>query len=103
MIKPLVAALFLCVAFSPLALAQDKKDASPAQKRQQARMKNCNEKASAQNLKGDDRQRFMSGCLKGADKGSAQQARMKDCNKQASDRKMKGDERKQFMSGCLKG
>jgi hypothetical protein len=103
MIKPLVAALFLSLACSPLALAQDKKEPSPAQKRQQARMKNCNDKASAQNLKGDDRQRFMSGCLKGEDKGSAQQARMKDCNKQASDKKMKGDERKKFMSSCLKG
>jgi hypothetical protein len=103
MIKPLIAAVFVSLALSPPGLAQDKKDPSAAQKRQQARMKNCNEKASAQNLKGDDRQRFMSGCLKGEDKMSTQQSRMKDCNKQASDSKMKGDDRKKFMSTCLKG
>ena len=99
--KRILAALSLSLAFAPLALAQD--DASAAQKRQQARMKNCNEKASAQNLKGDERQRFMSGCLKGETKTTAQQQKMSACNKQASARSLKGDERKAFMSNCLKG
>ena len=104
-------ALAVCLAFalSP-AIAQDKKDAkkapSEAQKKQQERMKDCNEQAGAKKMEGDERKKFMSACLKGGSKGekmSPQQARMKECNRQASDKKMKGDERKQFMSGCLKG
>lgn len=101
--KRIAAVLSLSLALAPLAaLAQDK-EASPAQKRQQARMKNCNEKAAAQSLKGDDRQKFMSGCLKGEEKTTAQQQKMSACNKQASARSLKGDERKAFMSNCLKG
>jgi hypothetical protein len=88
------------------AWAQDKKEASPAQKKQQARMKDCNEKAG--DKKGDARKGFMSSCLKG-DSGDApsaaqkaQQNRMSACNKQAAEKKLKGDERKKFMSSCLK-
>ena len=100
--KRILAVLSLSLAFAPLAPAQDK-DASPAQKRQQARMKNCNEKASAQNLKGDERQKFMSGCLKGEAKTTAQQQKMSACNKQATAQNLKGDDRQKFMSRCLKG
>ena len=106
--KGLIAAL-CCVMLgtAPLALAQDKgKAPSEAQKRQQERMKSCNETAG--DRKGDDRKKFMSSCLKGQDpqasaKQKAQQDRMKDCNKQASAKSMKGDERKKFMSSCLSG
>jgi hypothetical protein len=107
-------ALAICLMFacSPFALAQDKKDAkkepSAAQKKQQERMRDCNEQAGAKKMEGDARKKFMSACLKGGsdkkgEKMSAQQSRMKDCNKQASDKKMKGDDRKTFMSACLKG
>ena len=92
-------------------LAQDKKDTpkkepSAAQKKQQTRMKECNERAG--DKKGDERKNFMSACLKGGSTAPTaaqkeQQGRMKDCNKQASDKKLKGDERKKFMSTCLKG
>lgn len=107
-------ALAVCLAFacSPV-VAQDKKDTpkkeqSAAQKKQQERMRSCNDQAGAKKMEGDARKAFMSSCLKGGtdakgEKMSAQQGRMKDCNKQASDRKMKGDERKAFMQGCLKG
>ncbi len=106
-------ALAVCLMFacSPFALAQDKKDAkkepSAAQKKQQERMRDCNEQAGAKKMEGDDRKKFMSACLKGGsdkkgEKMSAQQSRMKDCNKQASDKNMKGDDRKKFMSACLK-
>ena len=116
--KRLAAALCLMLAFSPLALAQDKKDAAPkrqpsaAQKKQQERMKECNAKADANKVKGDQRKVFMASCLKGDDdkkddgkgeKLSAQQEKMRACNKQAGDKKLKGDDRKKFMSGCLKG
>ena len=91
---------------APAAFAQEKKAPSEAQKKQQARMKDCNAKAA--DKKGDERKGFMSACLKGGmdDKGgkmTAQQSKMKDCNKQAGDKKLKGDERKAFMSACLKG
>ena len=88
------------------AYAQDKKEPSAAQKKQQERMKSCN--AKAEGKKGDERKKFMSACLKGGSTAPTaaqkeQQGRMKDCNKQASDKKLKGDERKTFMSTCLKG
>ena len=64
--KLLIAALCLAFATSG-ALAQDKKDAkkepSAKQKAQQERMKDCNAKAG--DKKGDERKKFMSGCLKG--------------------------------------
>jgi len=105
-------ALAVCLAFvcAPYALAQDKKEVkkepTAAQKKQQERMKDCNEQAGTKKMEGDARKKFMSTCLKGgAAKGemTPQQARMKDCNKQASDKQMKGDDRKKFMSACLKG
>ena len=99
----LAAACAFTLAASPV-LAQDKKAPSEAQKKQQSRMKDCNEQASSKNMKGDERKAFMSQCLKGgSDKMSAQQNKMKECNKQAGDKKLKGDERKAFMSSCLKG
>lgn len=80
---------------------------------QQEKMKTCNQEASAKALKGDERKKFMSDCLKKAPPASqpaaaasqpakAQQEKMKVCNKEAGDKKLKGDERKKFMSDCLK-
>ena len=93
----------VCLAFAATgAYAQDKKEPSAAQKKQQERMKACNDKAG--DKKGDERKKFMSACLKGGSEAQkAQQTRMSDCSKQASDKKLKGDERKKFMSTCLKG
>lgn len=105
--KTLIAALALGLALSPAAFAQEKKAPSAAQKRQQERMKDCNEKAA--DLKGNERKAFMSSCLKGGGASGAsaaqkkQQNRMSACNKQATEKKLKGDERKSFMSSCLKG
>ncbi|SFN24495.1 psiF repeat-containing protein [Formivibrio citricus] len=75
---------------------------------QQEKMKTCNQEASAKALKGDERKKFMSDCLKKAPPASqpaaaaTQQDKMKVCNKEAGDKKLKGDERKAFMSNCLK-
>ena len=58
----------LCLAFAATgAYAQDKKDKEPsvAQKKQQTRMKECNKQARDKKLKGDERKKFMSTCLKG--------------------------------------
>lgn len=97
----------MLLAAAPLALAQDKKAPSEAQKKQQERMAACNKQAG--DKKGDERKKFMSSCLKGgsdagpSSKQKAQQDKMADCNKQASLKNMKGEERKSFMSSCLKG
>ena len=109
--RSLVLAVCLAFACTPFAVAQEKneakKESSAAQKKQQVRMRECNEQAGAKKMEGGERKKFMSSCLKGettakGERMSPQQARMKECNRQASDKKMKGDERKQFMSGCLK-
>src|SRR4029079_9839942 len=83
-------ALALCLAFGfafacTPSIAQDKKEAkkepTAAQKKQQERMKDCNEQAGAKKMEGDARKKFMSTCLKGGSaKGemTPQQARMKD-------------------------
>ena len=100
--------LSLGLALSGAAFAQDKKDEkkapTAAQKRQQERMKACNEKAGER--KGRERQEFMSTCLKASGgkksgKMTEQQQRMAKCNKDATAKGMKGDDRKKFMSGCL--
>jgi psiF repeat-containing protein len=76
---------------------------------QQEKMTACNKEAGDKQLKGDERKKFMSECLKGDAKSEAeakpatQQDKMKICNKEAGDKKLKGDERKKFMSECLKG
>ncbi len=77
---------------------------------QQDKMKTCNKEAGEKKLKGDERKKFMSDCLKASPASAAavapkptQQDKMKTCNKEAGDKKLKGDERKKFMSDCLKG
>jgi hypothetical protein len=72
-------------------------------------MASCNKMAGAKELKGDDRKKFMSSCLKGevpaasAPAKSTPQERMAECNKKAGAKELKGDDRKAFMSTCLKG
>jgi hypothetical protein len=70
--KWLIAALCLAFAASG-AWAQGKKDAkkeptaaapSAAQKAQKSRMSACNKQATEKKLKGDERKKFMSSCLK---------------------------------------
>jgi uncharacterized protein HemX len=105
-------ALLLClgVGMAGATFAQDKKvekkAPTAAQKKQQERMRACNDKAG--DRKGRERQEFMSTCLKGSSsakggKMTEQQQRMASCNKQAGAKGMKGDERKAFMADCLKG
>ena len=67
-------------------------------------MKTCNAQAADKHLTGDERQGFMSQCLKGGDEKelTAQQQKMKDCNRTASDKDLKGDKRREFMSDCLR-
>ena len=111
--KGLSAVLFcITLGVTPIACGQDKaqdkgKPPTEAQKKQQARMSACNKQAG--DKKGDERKKFMSGCLKGGGNAGpsaaqkAQQDKMGDCNRQANLKNMKGEQRKTFMSSCLKG
>ncbi len=75
---------------------------APAMTKQQNKMVDCNKDAGEKKLKGDERKKFMSSCLKAkSDAQKAQQAKMTTCNKDAGAKKLKGDERKKFMSSCL--
>ena len=54
------------LAVAPIAYGQDKgKAPTEAQKKQQERMNACNKQAGDKKLKGDERKKFMSECLKG--------------------------------------
>lgn len=98
------AAIFLAFAVTPALAQSSDKATDKAPTAQQQKMSSCNAQAKDKAMKGDDRKKFMSDCLKASSsKQEAQQQKMKDCNKQAGDKKMKGDDRKAFMSGCLKG
>lgn len=71
------------------------------------KMTDCNQQATTQSLKGDDRKKFMSQCLKAQvhpdEKAlTPQQQKMKNCNAEAATKELKGDARKTFMSTCLK-
>ncbi|ADW74718.1 PsiF repeat-containing protein [Rahnella aceris] len=95
----------LCAAGSALA-ADPVKVPSPAQTEQRQKMTDCNQQATTQSLKGDERKKFMSNCLKAEtktdDKMNPQQMKMKTCNADAAKQNLKGDARKSFMSTCLK-
>jgi hypothetical protein len=90
------------VTFSPAADAAD-----DGRTKQQELMGACNKMAAQKEMKGEERKKFMSACLKGevavAPTRTPQQERMASCNKEAGSKALKGDERKKFMSDCLKG
>jgi hypothetical protein len=95
----LIAALCAVALSGSAAYAQDKKELTEQQKK----MQQCNTDAKGKKFKdGDERQAFMSACLKG-ETHMTQQEKMTACNKEASAKAMKGDDRKAFMSKCLGG
>ena len=103
-----VAAIYLAAA--PAFAGDDAKSHS-----QQEKFAHCSHESKG--LKGEERQKFMSDCLKGHGAGkehaahtrearhepNEQQNRMKSCNEEAGRKNLHGDERRQFMSSCLKG
>jgi hypothetical protein len=97
--RSLIAAVFAAALSAVPAYAQQKQELTDQQKR----MQQCNADASAKQFKtNDERQAFMSSCLKGGGGGQmTQQEKMTACNKQAGAKNLKGDERKAFMSKCL--
>jgi hypothetical protein len=86
-----------CMALPLAAYAADEKKMTP----QQQKMADCNKQATAKNLTGDERKKFMSTCLSAKTASATQQDKMTACNKEASAKNLKGDERKAFMSKCL--
>ena len=60
--------------------------------------------AQVQGLKGEERERALSACLKEEGEGAShsQQNRMKACNAEAGRKELRGEERRAFMSSCLK-
>jgi hypothetical protein len=84
-----VAAMLIASNFAPAATAQQEK------------MKTCNADATAQQLKGDERQAFMKTCLSGKQL-TPQQQKMSDCSKKAAAQQLAMESRKKFMSECLK-
>jgi len=102
--KNLLIALCLAVGFASPVFAADEK----APTAQQNKMGACNKEAGEKAMKGDERKKFMSECLKAkapepAKEAAAPQEKltpMATCNKAAEGKK--GDERKKFMSTCLK-
>ncbi|MGH8700718.1 MAG: PsiF family protein [Burkholderiales bacterium] len=94
--KQLIAALFTAAVCIAPTYAQE---LTPQQKR----MQQCNADAKNKQFKNnDERQAFMSTCLKGGGQ-MTQQDKMTACNKEAGAKSLKGDDRKAFMSKCLSG
>jgi len=88
--QKLIAALFAAALCAWPAFGQDKKEMTP----QQQRMSACSKQASDKGMKGDDRNAFMSTCLKGGgDKTAA-------CNTQADEKKLHGAARDSFVKKC---
>lgn len=101
------AAAVAIIVIGSMALPAAVNAAEEGRTKQQELMGACNKAAAQKEMKGDDRKKFMSACLKGevpAGSGrTPQQERMASCNKDAGSKALKGDERKKFMSDCLKG
>ena len=104
--KPVIIRTVLAVALAAAlpALAGEKNQS------QQERLSHCAHESKG--LKGEERQKFMSECLKGDKVREARhdtahndspQNRMKACNDSARKKDLHGDERRAFMSSCLKG
>jgi len=89
--RELIAGLFAAALCTSPGLAQDKKGEMTEQ---QKRMGDCSKQASEKGMKGDDRNKFMSTCLKGGgDKTAA-------CNTQADEKKLHGAARDSFVKKC---
>ena len=75
-----------------------------AETAQSARNAEC--AAETKGLKGAERERALSACLKEESESTGgahpQQNRMKACNVEAGRKELRGDERRAFMSSCLK-
>lgn len=97
--KATIALFALVIAFctgSVFAADAEKKEASPAQKAQQEKMKGCNADAKKNDLKGDERKKFMSSCLGGKSDAAGNNA----CATSAAEKKLAGAAKSSFMKKC---
>jgi hypothetical protein len=97
--KSTIALFALVIAFgtsSVFAAEEVKKEASPAQKAQQAKMKGCNADAKKNALQGDERKKFMSSCLGGKSEAAGNSA----CATSAAEKKLAGAAKSSFMKKC---
>jgi hypothetical protein len=97
--KSTFALLALIISFgtsSVFAADAVKKEPSPAQKAQQEKMKACNADAGEKKLKGDERKKFMSGCLGAKSTPAANSA----CASSAAEKKLAGAAKSSFMKKC---
>ena len=97
--KARVALLALALSFatgSVLAAEETKKAPSPAQKAQQEKMKACNAEAGEKKITGDERKKFMSGCLGGKSEADGNSA----CAATAAEKKLAGAAKNSFMKKC---
>ncbi len=96
--KLAIALLSLALAAGSAVAADDKKadapkkEASPAQKAQQEKMKTCNAQATGKT--GAERKSFMKECLSGG------HATVSGCEAQAAEKKLAGAARNSFMKKC---
>jgi methanogenic corrinoid protein MtbC1 len=97
--KSTIALFSLLIAFgasSAFAADAAKKEASPAQKAQQEKMKACNADAKQKALKSDERKKFMSSCLG----GKAETPGSNACATSAAEKKLAGAAKSSFMKKC---
>lgn len=94
-----LAVLSLAFAASTAFAAEEpKKEPSPAQKAQQEKMKKCNAEASEKKISGDERKKFMSGCLGG--KTETATSASAACEGKATEKKLAGAAKSSFMKKC---
>ncbi|PLR30850.1 phosphate-starvation-inducible protein PsiF [Chimaeribacter coloradensis] len=105
--------VFRCCAvallFTGSALAASHSSAVPSsvlRDPEQQKMTDCEQQATMQSLKGEDKKKFMSQCLPAqvnpAKELTPHQLKMQACNQDADKQDITGDARKTFMSKCLK-
>lgn len=84
------------------ALAETKKEPSPAQRAQQEKMKNCNKEAAEKKLAGDPRKAFMKECLsaKPAAAKADEKSPPASCEAQATEKKLAGAAKTSFLKKC---
>lgn len=103
LLSTIVASVVLSALLSPPALANP----------QHERMRRCNAEAREHSLKGDERKRFMSTCLRGKHAGAAAAEvslpeleaaeRARACNLAAVEQALSGEARTAYISACSKG
>jgi hypothetical protein len=93
-VRYLTMALLLAVA-APASGADDDKNRGQV-------VSDCNQRASARNIKGQDRKDFLDWCVARSDPfDDSQGNRYSDCNSRANQRGLRNEERRNFIDWCV--